>query len=358
MPAMIQPPSTALTLALRAFRYVLPHSARELAHWREQAAQIPDLELRKQALASLSAKRFHADGGTVYATAACQEDQQTLISLIVAFQTISDYLDNLCDRSTSLDPDDFRQLHLAMLDSVTPGSEPGDYYSYRTEHEDGGYLTQLVKNCQDKIARLPGYSAVAPSIRRLVELYADLQVHKHVTPEERVPRLTAWHAAKGNDTPDLDWWEFSAAAGSTLGVFMLFLAALDADLAPQDARAIVRAYFPWVCGLHILLDYLIDMEEDELGGDLNFVSYYPCLERGYQRIEQFAKAAQAAIDDLPHPRFHRLIIQGLIGMYLSDEKVLGHAPHREFAQHLTAEMGRSAILFHWVSRYYRKKFND
>ncbi|MGB8955679.1 MAG: tetraprenyl-beta-curcumene synthase family protein [Tumebacillaceae bacterium] len=355
---MIQPPSAAITLALRAFREVLPLSARELAHWREQAAQIPDPELRKQALASLSAKRFHADGGTVYATAARKEDQQTLISLIVAFQTISDYLDNLCDRSTSLDPDDFRQLHLAMLDSVTPDSEPGDYYRYRTEREDGGYLTQLVKNCQDNIARLPGYSAVAPSVRRLVELYADLQVHKHVTPEERVPRLTAWHAEKGADTPDLDWWEFAAATGSTLGVFMLFLAALDADLTPQDARAIVNAYFPWVCGLHILLDYLIDMEEDELGGDLNFVSYYPSLERGYQRIEQFAKAAQAAIDDLPHPRFHRLIIQGLIGMYLSDDKVLGHAPHREFARHLSAEMGRSASLFHWVSRYYRKKFND
>ena len=29
------------------------------------------------------------------------------IKFIVAYQTISDYLDNLCDRSTSLDPDDF-----------------------------------------------------------------------------------------------------------------------------------------------------------------------------------------------------------------------------------------------------------
>ncbi|MBJ8193199.1 DUF2600 family protein, partial [Bacillus cereus] len=76
--------------------------------------------------------------------AANMSARQTLIPLIVAYQTISDYLDNLCDRSTSMDPDDFRLLHQAMLDAVNPTARPVNYYELRREQEDGGYLTGLV----------------------------------------------------------------------------------------------------------------------------------------------------------------------------------------------------------------------
>ena len=46
------------------------------------------------------------------------EDYKEAIQFIVAYQTISDYLDNLCDRSTSLDPADFAALHEAMTDAL------------------------------------------------------------------------------------------------------------------------------------------------------------------------------------------------------------------------------------------------
>lgn len=61
-----------------------------------------------------------------FGTRACRD----LVPLIVAFQTISDYLDNLCDRSDSLHCDDFRQLHLAMADALSPGMPKADYYRY------------------------------------------------------------------------------------------------------------------------------------------------------------------------------------------------------------------------------------
>ena len=47
------------------------------------------------------------------------EQYREAIRFIVAYQTISDYLDNLCDRSTSLDPKDFSALHEAMKDALT-----------------------------------------------------------------------------------------------------------------------------------------------------------------------------------------------------------------------------------------------
>lgn len=350
----LNPPTTVPTLVWRSFHEVLPRAGAELDTWQARARAIPDPELQRQAVASLTAKRFHADGGSVYATAVPRGPQQdTLIRLIVAFQTISDYLDNLCDRSTSLDPVDFRQLHRAMIDSVDPAAPLGDYYRHRPQRSDGGYLEALVRTCQECAALLPSYPTVARGVRELVERYADLQVHKHVRLEERVPRLTAWFDTHRPRGCDLHWWEYSAATGSTLGVFMLFLAALDRDLQPAGAAAIHAAYFPWVCGLHILLDYLIDQDEDRHGGDLNFVGHYPSRERAYQRIELFAQRAVAATRGLPAARFHRLVIEGLVAMYLSDAKVVGDGAHRAFAWRLTGRLGPRAAILHLVSRAYR-----
>lgn len=398
---MTRPPENPYTLLRRCFRDVLPASAQELKAWHDRALAIPDPELKHQALMSLQTKRFHADGGSVYATAAEPAHLHTLVKLIVALQTISDYLDNLCDRSTSLDPVDFRQLHLAMLDAVTLDAPTHDYYAYRLEKNDGGYLAALVTTCQEQIAKLPSYAIVQAAVRWLVSLYSDLQVHKHVQVQERVPRLQRWFthhrdlhraAPQGNssqpskvsssgsdaslgavataalETPqaplllpelaDLTWFEFSAATGSTLGMFMLFLAASDDALTEGDVRAILGAYFPWIGGLHILLDYFIDQEEDLEGGDLNFVAYYDTPEHAYARIQYFASRSLQALDDLPAPRFHRFVLQGLVGMYFSDDKVLGNSPHREFVLGMTQDMGRLATLFHWVCRYYRKRYDS
>lgn len=333
---------------------MLPVCAAELERWRERAAEIPDPELRRQALASLATKRFHADGGSVYATAVPEQAaRENLIRLIVAFQTISDYLDNLCDRSTSRDPEDFRTLHRAMADAVAVDPREADYYARHGESEDGGYLAELVETCRRGVSALPGYGVVAPLVAESVGLYSDLQVHKHVTPAERVPRLTEWFAAHGSE--GVDWWEFGAATGSTLGVFALFLAALDPELDADRARRIRDAYFPWICGLHILLDYLIDQEEDVEGGDLNFVAHYPSTDAAYARIELFARRALAAAGTLPDAAFHRLVVQGLIGMYLSDPKARGRARHAGFARRLTRRAGANATLFHWASRRYRRQ---
>ncbi|MBU5205639.1 tetraprenyl-beta-curcumene synthase family protein, partial [Vibrio cholerae] len=74
-------------------------------------------------------------------------------------------------------------------------------------------------------------------------------------------------------------------------------------------------------GLHILLDYFIDQEEDRAGGDLNFCSYYENEQAILDRMKHFVEEAEKSIGDLPHAKFHRLISRGLLGIYLSDQKV-------------------------------------
>jgi tetraprenyl-beta-curcumene synthase len=330
-------------LLWRSFAEVLPLASRELAAWGERAAAIPDPELRRHALASLRLKRFHADGGCVYATGAAPgPERERLVRLIVAFQTISDYLDNLCDRAGSLDPEEFRRLHDAMTDAVGPTA--GGPYDGR---DDGGYLEGLVGTCRQEIARLPAYAQVAPHVAELVGLYCDLQVHKHVRHEERASRLRG--RAPGGE---LDWWEYSAATGSTLGVFALFMAALDPDLPPEAPSALRDAYFPWIGALHILLDYLIDLEEDREGGDLNFVAQYSSPERAYERIAWLLDRSLGAVRTLPAARFHRLVVQGVVAMYLTDPKA---RRHRRFAAELSARAGRATVPLHAAARAYRRR---
>ena len=164
----------AFHLMFNVYRHILPEVERELERWRRQAEQIPAPQLRQQALNSIYYKKFHCQGGAVYALLAPQL-RATVVRLIVAFQTISDYLDSLCDRSTSMLEADFRQLHRSMIDAVDPSRPLSPYYEFHPEKDDGGYLAMLIGTCREAIARLPNYRTVFPEVARLVQLYTQMQ---------------------------------------------------------------------------------------------------------------------------------------------------------------------------------------
>ncbi|TYP71134.1 tetraprenyl-beta-curcumene synthase family protein [Paenibacillus methanolicus] len=347
-------PASPVKLMYRMYKYILPEVKDELNRLRALAEAIPDEELRAQALASMTSKEFHCQGGGVYA-AADLGSRHILVPLIVSLQTISDYLDNLCDRSTSLDSEDFRLLHQSMLDAVDPDAEPLDYYALRTEREDGGYLRELVRTCQRSIRLLPGYKSAQLHVRELVELYGDLQVYKHIRKDLREPKLLAWWDVHQNRYAHLRWNEFAAATGSTLGMFMLFQAACDPALTPEQASGIRGAYFPHVCGLHILLDYLIDQEEDRLGGDLNFCNYYDDQSELIKRLGEFVERARADVRELPAWRFHRMIIEGLLALYLSDPKVRMQDSVRRVSRSLMRGSPMTRLFFWGNSVWIRKQ---
>jgi len=346
-------PRGPIGLMNRVYKYVLPEVRACLHFWREDAEGIPDPELRKQALASIETKQFHCEGGGIYA-AGNLAMRHILIPLIVAYQTISDYLDNLCDRSTSLDPADFRLLHQSMLDAIDPMAEPVNYYALRKEQNDGGYLQRLVLKCQEMVSKLPGYSAAASEIRDLAMLYTDLQVYKHIKPELREDTLQEWWRKEGTRAPHLHWNEFAAATGSTLGVFMLFLASCDPKLSTSASASIRAAYFPHVCGLHIMLDYLIDQDEDRAGGDLNFCNYYDNADTMLNRIASIVEWARQDVRSLPETSMHRMVIEGLLALYLSDPKVSEQREVRSVSKRLMKGSPLTRLFFFVNSRWIRK----
>lgn len=323
----------------------------EMDRWQRKASSIPEPALREQALASLHAKRFHSEGGNVFA-AAYPEAADRLIPLIVALQTISDYLDNLGDRTESLSERDFRALHQAFLDALSPSPVTHNYYAHHPHQDDGGYLDALVVECQQAVAQLPDYHLVAEEVRRQAERYCDLQVYKHLPVSEREERLIRWEANHPDRNTGLAWWEFAAACGSTLGIFALFLEAARGTN-PERVAAISRVYFPWICGVHILLDYLIDQEEDRVEGDLNFVSYYPSREEALAGMQRLVRKAGQEAKGLSDRAFHLAVLEGLLGLYLTDGKVREQRLGSFARRLLSVASPRAWIVFTYCSLWRR-----
>ncbi len=346
-------PSGPITLMIHSYKKIFPAVHKELDYWKKRANEIPNEELRKQALLSIKNKRFHCEGGSILALLA-EKNYPEVISFIIAYQTISDYLDNLCDRSNSQDPTDFRALHESMITALTVGKGGTNYYRYRDDQEDGNYLQELVTTCQNVLKKIKHYPMIKEYLIELCQYYCDLQVHKHVKVEERIPRLQKWFDESKTNLPEMEWFEFSACSGSTLGIFCLVAYATRDDFTEKDGLAIRNGYFPYIQGLHILLDYFIDQEEDREGGDLNFCFYYKNHEQLYHRFRLFLQEADTHTKELPDRKFHQLINRGLLGLYLSDGKVDEQQSLKELSQKLLKLGGTKSYFFYINAKAYRK----
>lgn len=348
--ANLYPPTNPVELVTKLPR-VLARTDLELQAWTRLAETMADPELRTQALSSLQNKRFHCEGGATYALLAGSA-QSSALRFIVALQTISDYLDNLSDRSDADGGPDLRQLHSAMTDAIGAGSI-GDYYRLHPHHEDSGYLRRLVDTCQNEVAALdpPRRQLFTQEAKILISFYNQLQVSKHLPlhREQEVQAISRM-AAPGTG---LQWWEAAAAMGSTLGVFALFATAASTEpFTTAQAQTIRHAYFPWVTGLHILLDYWIDQAEDRRGGDLNFASYYRDAKEAAARLRWIQVQAWNAVGALPHRSFHRLIVRGLPALYLADPKVSLQGLRRR-AWEVMRAAGPTCWTLYWMLHLYR-----
>lgn len=328
---------------------ILPQVDLELSHWRTYAETHMHGELKKQALNSIRDKKFHCQGGNFYSLYPGVKELD-FVRFVVALQTISDYLDNLCDRAGIFDAQAFAQLHMAMEDALSPTIPLKDYYAFYPFQNDGGYLAALVKTCRSILSSLPSYSVIQADLLHLAKLYSELQTYKHILPEDREPTMLNWLKSRHDPTVSgLSHWEFAAATGSTLGMFMLAAAAYQPGLTRQDVTELSNAYFPWISGLHILLDYFIDQNEDKAGGDLNFIFYYKTPEETSTRLRLFYRNAYQNASRTHHAYFAKTIVHGLVALYLSDPKIKTPAD-KQIRSDLFHEAGEYT---RWIYRFCR-----
>jgi len=330
-------------IVTQMIRKTFPAVRRQLNHYRRRLIGV-DSPLARQGLASIRDKEFHCLGGSVYAFLAKEKQREDVLQFIVAFQTISDYLDNLCDRFGIHSEQVFRQLHQSMLDSLDSSGEYGDYYGSFPCQDDSGYLYLLVDQCREALERLPHIPQRRDSLFALTKLYIDLQSYKHMERGAGEERLAALYQEKQDTAPNLYWWEFAAACGSTLGVFAL-VAGGDATLDKE--------YMPWVQGIHILLDYYIDQAEDEEHQDMNFVAYYKEGDE-IERLLWFYRQAKRAVSNLSRAKFHSLVVDGLMALYLSDSKARGQELAGTTAR-LMSKTSYRARMLERMARYLRSR---
>lgn len=340
-------------LIYKFIKQIFPKVKRELERWRALAAACPEPLLAAAACESIRTKSFHCQGGSIYALYPGVNTEKA-VEFIVAYQTMSDYLDNLVDSLEVQDEMAFAQLHLAMRDALYPEYGTTDYYLYFPYREDGGYLDKLVKSCQANISSLPAYELIKTDLLWLANLYAQLQTYKHLAWDKREGKMLTWINTHRLADPQISEWEFAAATGSTLGIFCLYALAYKPALSQEQVKAHKEVYFPWIAGLHILLDYLIDLAEDKETGQLNFVEYYASSQKIRDRLELFWEQAWAGADELDYPNFHKLVLQGLLALYLSDPKS-SELEIQSTTKHLLRKGGTGVRLLHGVCSILRRR---
>jgi len=211
---------------------------------------------------------------------------------------------------------DGRRLHEALVYALDPDATARDWYQHHPQREDGGYLEGLLDECRTAFAALPSQRAVAASARAGAERIVAFQSLNLSESQGDHEALERWARAASPPGAGMQWWETAAAAGSSLGVYVLIAAAADTQLDPDEVVALEDAYFPWIGGLHSLLDNLIDKREDEAAGHRSLIEYYGPL-RAAQRMRWLAQEAMRVAQELPHNRRHLVILAAMIGNYLS-----------------------------------------
>jgi tetraprenyl-beta-curcumene synthase len=313
----------------RFLRVVIPLAATELDAIHARAQAIPDPALREQALASIATKGYHVEGGAIHATFLAHAAARRHVAIVAPLETIYDYLDNLCDRLPGVSQRAFATLHEALLDALDDRRTPAEYYRDGPYADDGGYLRGLVDAVRNGLRALPHYEAVRERLVEVGRFYAELQVLKHGPPGARERACDEWYARNRARFPDLAWWEFAAACGSSLPVFALIELAGRRRLTQAEIEATHRAYFPGVSALHILLDYFIDQAEDAAHGELNFVACYPSRDEAVRGLRRLVTAALARVRSLAGAARHRFLLNAMCVFYLTHPKV--------FEQRLEAE---------------------
>jgi tetraprenyl-beta-curcumene synthase len=134
----------------------------------------------------------------------------------------------------------------------------------------------------------------------------------------------------------------AAAGGSSLLVFALIARAAWPGLDSREAQMLAGAYWPWIGGLHSLLDNLVDMEEDRATAQHNLVARYDSTSEAATRMGELARRALEAAWALPgDPRPDVLVFGAMVSFYLSAPAARAPAA-RPVAEAVLEALGGSA----------------
>jgi tetraprenyl-beta-curcumene synthase len=323
--------------------------SRELALWRCRALAIPDGPIREDALGALARKRTHADGAALFWILP-RRRSLSLLRLLVAYEVIFDFLDNLHEHHASAA--NSRQLYLALIEALDPGGSVSSYYHHHLWSDDGGYLRALVEGCRRGCTLLPGYARVRPSVRYETDRALVLGINHALDPLDRDAALKAWAQRECADQSGASWFELSGAASASLTVHALLALAADSGCSENDIAAVRAAYFPWVSATCTMLDSYVDQAEDIEIGNHSYVGHYSSSDMAAQRVSELVGRSAVEARRLRNGHRHAVIAACMVAMYLSRDSA--RVPAMNMTTRSLAQAGGSlAMLLLPVLRLWR-----
>lgn len=335
----------------RELLWIRPSVAREVEHWQQRASSIPDITIRRDALAALSEKRLNIEGAAFFAVLAPRKDGH-LVRLLVAYQVLLDFLDSLSERPTPNPIADGRRLHLALMDALDPAGCLRDYYLHHPSREDGGYMAALVQVCRECCTLLPAYSSIRSLAIQGAERCGVQGINHDPDRRRRDRTLEEWALPRLRRSWGISWWELTAAASSTLGIHALLALAADPSAGEREAAEVDAAYMPWICAASTMLDSYVDEEQDVRSDSHSYISHYgnpaTAVERTYELVRRSLWEARR----LPGGARHALITAGMVAMYLSSDDALAQAK-RETTRRLARAGGSLPLVLLPMLRMWR-----
>jgi cytochrome P450 len=287
----------------------------ELRAWRQRARAIPDASIRKDALDSLIRKRDNVEGASLFSILPRKRDR-SLLTLLVAYQVLWDFLDNVSERGASTGRANGRQLHRALVEALDPEAPISDYYRYHPWKDDGGYLLALVEICRRKCIALPSYRQVRHIMLRGVERCEIQYLNHEPDPYKRDAALREWAERESSGEHRLDWFELTAATGAFMPHVLLALAA-EPSCEQHDLVAIQSAYFPWVALAIAMLDSYVDRTHDAANKSHSYLAHYGSETIALDRLAAIIRRIASHAARLPNGRRHVVLTEGIVAMYLS-----------------------------------------
>ncbi len=299
----------------RAGAWTWPLASIELDQWQTRAASIPNSTLREDALRSLDQKRDNALGAALFCILPKHRDPR-LLRLLVTYQTLWDFLDNLSESGATVGAQNGYCLHRALVEALDPCIPLSDYYQFHPWRQDDGYLRELVTTCRRLSGSLPSYPQLRTLILAGVRQCALQGVNHLDDSEQRTRGLKAWASQNAQHHTDLSWFEVAAASSAFLPHPLLALAA-EPEYKLADAERVSAAYFPWMALAITMLDSYADLDSDRAGDNHSYVDYYDTSSLACERLCEIVKRLVAEMDRLPNRDGHVLMATSMVAMYLS-----------------------------------------
>lgn len=340
-----------IAAATRELTWALPTVSVEVRRWRELADQIRDPRIREDALAALAEQRTHIDGAALFSILP-RARNPTLVRLLVAYEIIWDFLDNVNERSAAAGVANGLQLHLALIDALDTERPIANYYKFLPDYDDCGYLRALVTYCRANCARLPSYDRVRASVIREALRSQVCALNHDPDALSRDARLKGWAIREFPLGHEARWFELTAAASTDLTIFALLALASEPNCTMEQIKGTLRAYYPWVSVLTAMLDSYADQHDDAVTGDHSYLAHYSGPEYAMERICLLIRRCLKEAGSLEDGEKHMLIAACMFAMYLSKSSVLT-ATMNDTTMRLLEAGGSLTRLLHPALRLWR-----